>query len=82
MLQIDLPVLKDIELSNMVWAHAKLFLNQREDYLQQCASEFTTRLQLEDMTAQSVSNMTWSLAKLGVMNEDYCWVINPRLFSA
>lgn len=44
MLQIDLPVLVDIELSNTVWAHIRLFLRQLEEYLQQCASEFKTRL--------------------------------------
>ena len=44
MLQIDPPVLMDIELSNTVWANTNLFLNQLKEYLQQCASDFQTRL--------------------------------------
>ena len=70
-----MALFKDMELANAVWAHAKLHLSQDKAFLHRLAAEFTARLNSgEEMAAQCVSNVTWSLAKLGIKNEEYCWV--------
>lgn len=74
-MQSEIPSLQNVEISNAVWAHAKLHIHHNGGFIQQCAEEMTTRLEDGiDMSVQCVSNMTWSLAKLNIKQEAYCKV--------
>lgn len=80
-MQTEMPVFKDIEISNTVWSHAKLHLNHNGGFIRQCAEEITIRLENgAELAEQCVSNTTWGLGKLNIKEEAYCRVGETTAF--